>query len=259
MLITVHCPQCGASPKVPAEFAGKRGRCPKCKTIVKVPVLHEQPEQAQVRPKFKRGLLCCPDPSSISHVRRSSASGHRSTRDRRHGQPLPPSPNAFTGEIQPVQNGSAYMLAIPLVTLFMILLPSLYGPHRRRQNSRLLPRGQRCWNAGIWIRPGQDRGLWNIYCTNHQRRHPRIVHDQAPVCTACNRSARARSLPRRSNCLRRGGPAVDFLGSPQPKRIDTDYTIQHVGPLRRGSRSLVGSDLVLTVGCRPPGFRFGSS
>ena len=46
--ISFACPECGAHIKAPAEFAGKRARCPKCKAAVLVPDGDEElaPEEA---------------------------------------------------------------------------------------------------------------------------------------------------------------------------------------------------------------------
>jgi phage FluMu protein Com len=38
MAISIHCPQCGKKLNAPDSAAGKRARCPQCKTIVTLPV-----------------------------------------------------------------------------------------------------------------------------------------------------------------------------------------------------------------------------
>jgi hypothetical protein len=36
--IRFACPTCGKTVKVPAQFAGKRGKCPNCKGVVAIPL-----------------------------------------------------------------------------------------------------------------------------------------------------------------------------------------------------------------------------
>src|SRR5262245_26834918 len=45
MSISFLCPACGKSIKAPDHAAGKRGRCPACKTAATVPMPEVQPEE----------------------------------------------------------------------------------------------------------------------------------------------------------------------------------------------------------------------
>src|SRR5664279_3759318 len=63
MSISVTCSACTASFKVKDEFAGRRGRCPKCSAIVQVPAVASPapPPQAASAPPLPR-----PDRKTVS-------------------------------------------------------------------------------------------------------------------------------------------------------------------------------------------------
>ena len=40
-MISFQCPACGKKLKVKDEFAGKKGKCPKCGNVINIPALGE--------------------------------------------------------------------------------------------------------------------------------------------------------------------------------------------------------------------------
>lgn len=71
MAIEFHCPYCTATIRVPDEFSGKRGSCPKCSTRLIVPTIQPPPVQSTpdaVGPTDASGSVSVPDTMAVSDL-----------------------------------------------------------------------------------------------------------------------------------------------------------------------------------------------
>lgn len=121
MTIAVQCKKCNGSFKVKEEFAGRRGRCPKCQGPLVVP-LPPAPHDAAV------ANLVQPLHGNMKKL--VSASSPPAAKN--SGNSQGPSPilkdllDGFHGNIEPVRTTWGYRLGLLLVGMVMLLLPIAY-------------------------------------------------------------------------------------------------------------------------------------
>jgi Zn-dependent protease with chaperone function len=284
--IAIGCSRCGAQWVVKDEFAGRRGKCPKCQSTIEVPAVARQPGQPAPGPSIAGAWPSgVPSPPRVSapkaHAQEAAAAMARAdasklprspvpkpARDDQAaagaGGPNPPKPPsqgpadaqailaALSGRIDPVRASVAYKAAALLVFAVMLLLPVLYV-------------GITALVAyAVYLHVVYD--TWLILPTRGGGRATLValLIYVAPVVVGavlllflCKPLfARPARRGKRRSLTRQGEPLlfayVDKLsaavGAPTPKRIDVDCQINASASLRRGWWSMLGSDMVLTIG-----------
>ncbi len=130
MPIPVDCPACRASFRVGDQHAGKAGRCPRCREVVRVP--QARPAQAEVEVEETYGL---DDPSLAAPARAAAVRAATRASAKVASPALAPSrPTrtpmeilaAFRGEIRPVRPTLLYRAWILIIAATMVLLPAIY-------------------------------------------------------------------------------------------------------------------------------------
>ncbi|HWB11252.1 MAG TPA: M48 family metallopeptidase [Pirellulales bacterium] len=250
MPITVVCGHCQASFNAKNADAGKRGKCPHC-----------------------RGEVVVPLPQAIvvsSPVASAGAANARLAPARRVASPPPavrqtrPSPtveaisvhpaqsilDGFRGSIEPVSVAAGYKLGIALVVAFMLLLPVFY----------VALIGLICLLLG-W-HAVQDTGLLQV---GHGRAAvvPAVAYVAPllagailvffmfkPLFARPVRRGKPRSLNREQEPLLFAfvDRVCAAVRAPRPSRIDVDCDVNASASFRRGVLSMLGNDLVLTIG-----------
>ncbi len=255
MQIKLRCPKCETALKVPAELSGKRGRCPKCQTAIVIPAVSNRPESeptpGPISPP-KAASAPATAPKSNENAKKDFfdsivQSPYESKADRRRRLL-----EAFTGEIKPVRKSPAYVLAIPLVTLFMVLLPLAYVAF-------IVSLGYLVYyhavnDVGMMSYGGHNIRviflLASLYAAPIVAGSIMVLFMLKPLLARPLQEGRTRSL------TPQGEPILfdvvsklcDVVGAPRPKRIDVDWQFNASAHFRLGFGSFLGNDLVLTIG-----------
>jgi Zn-dependent protease with chaperone function len=119
MTIAVTCGSCKAVFRVKDEYAGKRGKCPRCQSVVEVVACISEPRTQQ------NGVSANALPGQ--------AKGQVSV-ESAPSPPVVPSANlvmqeilqAFHGDIEPIRRTTGYRIGILVLTLCMVALPAFY-------------------------------------------------------------------------------------------------------------------------------------
>ncbi len=133
MSIRVECPTCQVGIRVADEFAGKRGKCPRCKTILEIPALKTAAVELAPEPEPDTYELqgAGPKVRTVPLPRRASQN-ETSSSMAKAVEPTRPSQApaqilaALRGQIEPVRPTLLYRFWIGIVAAFMILLPIIY-------------------------------------------------------------------------------------------------------------------------------------
>ncbi len=260
MPISVICSQCQETLKVRDEHAGKRGRCPKCQSIIAIPTASAKHEAVAVTPPVPR--LRAPSPAKQSGTSRPAAVAAKN-------KPKPkPAANAapqtleqlraevFAGfeeaAIQRMRASPLYLVGILLTTALMIALPLIY----------LAIIGLVA--AAVWWHLTHSHVIFGavhggkamlfallIYVAPLIVGGIVIVFMFKPLFAPPAKEGRTRSLTPTSDPLlfefvKR---ICQLVGAAMPRRIDIDCNVNAAASFRRGWLSLMtGRDLVLTIG-----------
>lgn len=272
MAIVVTCGQCQASFGAKDADAGKRGRCPKCRGEIVVPVgdapaaalpltvvasraapsatatrTAEPPVRQTASPPLTP-VRPAPRPSGV--VRQIAAP----TLAAPAAQPADLARGileSFQGSIERVPLRLGYRLGVLFILLFMLLLPVCYvvliglvcallGWHAVHDTALLQVRGGgRIWLLAlvVYLAPLVAGGILVLFMIK-------------PLFARPAKRSKPRSLDRNQEsflfafvdrvCL--------AVGAPRPKRIDVDCDVNASASFRRGAWSMLGNDLVLTIG-----------
>jgi Zn-dependent protease with chaperone function len=223
--ITVECGKCGASFRVKDAMSGKRGKCPKCQGPIQVP------SSAAAAPASESaGASPAVAPGSPELQREIMA--------------------AFQGHIAPVPVPVSYRLGALLVALVMVLLPMVYvaligavcyGVYYHAVN-----------HVGM-LGSVQGRGalfVFLIYGAPMVIGPILILFMIKPLFARSAGTGRQRSLTRSSEPMLFAfvDRLCEAVGSSKPKRIDVNCEVNASAGFRRGWLSMLGNDLVLTIG-----------
>ncbi len=265
MAISISCPQCGTALNVKEEFAGKRGKCPRCQGAIAIP---HSPSAAAEPPPERAGSAAVARHAGLAA---SPATAERPSPAETAAAPVMPAlklpqpekdrpldPAAlearvmagFTGPIPRVRTSLVYRLGIVLVTAVMVILPLIYvgliaavayGVYWHLVN-----------NVGI-LGTVRGRGAiftFLIYVAPLVVGGILVVFMVKPLFAPPARRGRTRSLTRDSDPLlfKFVGRICETVRAPMPSRIDIDHQINASASFRRGLFSFLGSDLVLTIG-----------
>jgi hypothetical protein len=159
--------------------------------------------------------------------------------------------SAFRGEIRPLRSSPLYALAMVLITGVMLLLPVAYlaivglmgwlvwwhatTNHAVFENAR--GAGSAKVAALIYIAP-LFAGVIGVLFMFKPLFAPRGRHPEPHTVTASEEPVLHAYV----------GTLCRIMGAPIPRRIDVDCDVNASASLRRGFLSMIGNDLVLTVG-----------
>lgn len=262
MSIAVTCPQCNKSFQVGEEHAGKKGRCPGCRGIIEVPTASAPPGRAGAQPDPTRQPAGSP-----ATAKASPAPGAGAPIAAPLGTDKPPATpraqkdfdparleqevlGAFQGDIAPVKVSITYRLGILLVAVLMVILPLVYVG--------LI--GLVCYviyfhaveDTGL-LEMGRGRGRFVallVYAGPLAAGGILVLFMIKPLFARSAKQGRIRSLTRDSDPLLFAfvDQVCAAVRAPKPRRIDVDFQVNASAGFRRGFLSMLGRDLVLTIG-----------
>lgn len=270
MSIAVTCPQCSKSFRVKDDQAGKRGKCPNCQGVIQVPAAPSAAAGPMVGPSptpaaAKTSVAAAPGaqlkPSTRPQASGPSAAAPAAAARRPQPAAAPPSAataaaleqeilGAFQGEIARVRTPIVYRLATLLVAAVMVILPLVYLALIALAGYAVY------WHAvndtavlGI----GRGRGrvvALVIYLTPFVVGAILLMFMVKPLFARPARARRTRSLTRTSDPLLFAfvDRVCAAVRASKPKRIDVDCEVNASASFRRGLSSMLGRDLVLTIG-----------
>jgi predicted Zn finger-like uncharacterized protein len=269
------CPHCRVSFKVPDEFKGKKGKCPKCKQVFLVELVASlaqpqtaQPPTAKATPAVpskgiartdthaidSSGSAIAPSVSKSANAPKAT-SAQRGKKDEWQGLSSQARGerimSGFRHEFKPPKTSFAYRMGLTAAMAVMMLLPLLYLTfivgvgwlvYWHLTHSHVMVRNARGRAAGIAL---------IIYIAPVIAGLISIIFMFKPVFARPAKQQRTRSLNDQ-------GEPILFafvqrickeLGAPIPKRIDIDNEVNASASFRSGWWSLLrGNDLVLTLG-----------
>ncbi len=219
MAIAVTCTSCRSTFRVNAAHAGKRGRCPHCRTFLDVPA-----EDAPPLPPPEPGA-----PVDSNRLMREIL-------------------DAFQGNIAPVRVTLAYRVGVLLVTAAMLLLPLLYLGLIAGVVFLLYLHV----TMGAEL-VGHVRSLWGVlflYAGPLVAGVIMLFFLVKPLFAGRARAHKLRTLefgqePLLFALVTRVARAV---GAPEPKRIELDCQVNASASFGGGLGMLFGRELVLTIG-----------
>lgn len=244
MSIPVTCAKCNSSFKVKNDFAGRRGKCPKCQEVLLVPSvttsLQAEPTAAGI------------EASSTDRVADEAAGRPSSTRCLDPVAVQREVFAAFRGPIKPVKTTLAYQIGLVIVGIVMLLLPVAYVG--------LI--GLAVY--GVYLHAVCD--VWWLGCTHNARAWIVAAMAYGGVLFAGGilvlfmvkpLFARPSRIDRRRSLTRDGEPVLfafvdrvcQSLGIAPPKRIDVNCDVNASARFDRGIWSMLRrNDMVLTIG-----------
>jgi Zn-dependent protease with chaperone function len=288
MAISVTCGQCRHSLQVKDELAGKRGKCPKCQTVIEVPA---PVAVAAAVPSRKSPAGSWAAPASAGPVASARAAGMppspvkaalanppataprpaaaapapqarpvaKAAPAAKSAPPATLSPeqrrvqvmSGFRGEIPRAKASLMYRLGILLTAAFMVLLPLIYVGI-----IALACLGMYWHVTNNYVIIGAVRGR-GAFLALIVYLAPVVVGGIMILFMIKPLFARPAKEPRRRSVTPTSDPLLfefvericKLVRAPLPKRIDIDCDINASAGFRRGWLSvLLGSDLVLTIG-----------
>lgn len=228
MAIDVACAACGWAGRAKDSLAGQRVKCPKCAAAITVgPTVEASPSPRPLAPD-----TVAPSPPRPFSAEEAAA--------------------LVTGRIEPVRTTFAYRFALAAVALAMILLPLVY----------LTLIGGAAW--GVWWHLTHHVGMLSGHGLRGKAAAVPLLLYVAPAVVGAVMvlfmlkpllARRPQEIDPRS-LDRAEAPALFALvaaicravGAPLPKRVDVDMHVNASASHRRGLWSIVGNDLVLTIG-----------
>lgn len=250
MTIAAKCPGCGVALKVASKMAGRTGRCPRCGAEVRVPgpIGNGAKASAQAESKRPRQAATAAAKAGTSAKARFPQAARNSAEERTRIRRAALA--ALNGEIAPPRRSFGYLFALPLAAAVMVLLPLLYvalvglagyGVYYHWTEHVVMVQ----WGYGrlrilsviAYVGIGFAGAVVTLFLIK-------------PLFARPAREVRTRSLTPQGEpyLFRFVRELCELVGAPMPKRIDVDYQFNASAGFRRGMLSLVGADLVLTIG-----------
>ena len=282
--VSLKCPTCEASLRVPDHQAGKRGKCPKCSSVVSIPAPGpvSNPETAPARAATPPLTPLQPPPKPPSSDESDTGlydlagSTPRKTRKMKVREGALPSlgvnasgvaeaaaptrktltPHqilaAFDEEIDPVRPTLLYRLWILIVAFIMILLPVIYAALVGLVIAGL------AWHAlnDTWVFTSFGRGRYALQAALAVYAGPLIVGAVVVGFMLKPFFARAAKGPKQRILDPSAEPLLHAfvdgvcttVNSPRPARIAVDCQVNASAHREGGFLGLFGGELVLTIG-----------
>lgn len=253
MPIQVECSSCRAAFKVEDDFAGKRGKCPRCKATITVPAgaarveveeaetyaLHGKAPKARAVPVSGAGAGA--EGSAMAHA----AEAARPTRATQTPARILA---AFRDEIEPVRPTALYRLWIVIVAGMMVLLPLaylaivggvIYALVLHAVHDLVIFQNVRNVRAALFLYAG-----------------PLVVGGMVvafmlkPLFAKPGRREKAKALDASKEPLIFAfvDGVCTSVGAPTPSRIEIDCDVNASAHRASGPLGIFGNDLVLTIG-----------
>ena len=262
MSIPVTCPKCRTSFRVKDEWAGKKGKCPQCKALLEVPAPPESDpggvKKSPVEPGAVDAGQTALSAAGPEEVEADAALPAQPAAAAPPSKPAAQNPAelaqevllAFQGEIEPVAAPVTYKFGIFLVAVVMVLLPLLYVAlialacyliyfHAIHDTALLgMGRGRaRGFFVLLYFGPILAGGILVLFMIK-------------PLFARPAKDPKKRSLSRQNEGLLFAfvDRVCAAVRAPNPMRIDVDCEVNASASFRRGLLSMLGSDLVLTIG-----------
>jgi Zn-dependent protease with chaperone function len=244
------------------EFAGRRGKCPKCQGTIHVPKLAAEPALAVAVPQITPQT----DPPELArHAGSTTPPPQQAVQLAAHVQaaqtearpPLAPSPqqlfaqvmSGFSGKLERRRTSPMYQLGIAITAAFMVLLPLIYI------GLIALVAWLIVWHLGhnhFILQGARGRAaafLFLIYLAPVIVGGILVAFMVKPLFNWASRDSRTRSINRGSDPLLFAfvDRICEVVGSPLPARIDIDCDI-NASAAFEGWFALATNRLVLTIG-----------
>ena len=267
MSILVTCDSCQSALRTKDEYAGRRIRCPKCEAVITVPgeeamtVIAEADTGLAKVEKGGPGKLKTDQTAVVPPERRGkpkTRTGLPTDSVERYRQLETDVLRAVEGSIQPVKVPPAYRAGILLVLVVMVLLPLIYlsligaagytvywhavtntglltadmGATSGRNAARA-----KMFAVLLYVAPMIIGGILVLFMFKPLLSRP-----------AQRRKSRALSRDKEPLLFAFVDRLCDAVHAPRPKRIDVDLQVNASASFRAGMLSMLGSDLVLTIG-----------
>jgi len=257
MPIKVRCSHCQSQFSAEARFEGRMTECPSCKHPLKIRETENHDiSKAAVDGRSKTDA---PTKPSSSRKAKPSKQGSKPPPAKRKSVQAAPSRKqiaekllrGFQGPIQRTRPTIGYRFGSLVVALLMILLPAIYIA------------GILLVGYGVYYHAVYDAGMLEVevrgrgyllviiaYLAPMACGAILIVFMIKPLFFSSSQDMRTRSLRRESEPLLFAfvDRICEAVGAPRPKRIDLDCNVNASASFRRGWLSMLGNDLVLTIG-----------
>ncbi len=248
--IVVKCASCGKSFRAKDELAGRRVKCPGCKSVVGIPVVGA-PAVAATVPAATVAAATVP---AATAVRRQPAEAKAS----RAAQPVEPNAEelrqqilaGFQGSIERVRAPITYRFGVLLVLVVMVALPIIYV-------GIICLVGYLTYlhavHDVVMLKAASGRGALFVllaYLAPIISGAVLVVFMIKPLFARPAETGRIRSLraDAEPTLFAFVQSICTIVGSSAPKRIDIDFEVNASASFRRGVWSMLGNDLVLTIG-----------
>lgn len=264
MPIPVTCQACQFNFQVKDEFAGKRGKCPKCQQVVQVPAAvmnHAPAAVVKTAPATAAHIVPMAVPVEAAPARRPSTAVIQAPHPTQpaaawakpidDGKPsLRPEMilNAFQGEIEPVRVSLVYRLGIVVIGLTMLLLPLMYLGMIGLAGYGLFYHATH--NASVFRQVRSARGAAIAYVGPLVAGGVMILFMIKPLFAGRGPGEKSRTLKAESEPL-----LFDFVervceavGAPVPSQINVDCQVNASASFAPGPLSKITGKLVLTIG-----------
>lgn len=273
--MSVTCPSCAAKFRAGDQYAGRVAKCPGCQKPFRLPSLPPEhnvaaapaaagskatlPVQAERRQApaapatavgpTRAAATAPPARPTVAPVTTNGPDGKTPSRDQIAQQIMA----GFTGPIRRPRTPIMYQLAAIAVFLLMIILPLVYlslialagyGVYYHAVNhTGIVTTGA--------VRNGKAKiAALLIYLAPIVAGAVLIVFMIKPLFARPARDGRTRSLRREAEPLLFAfvDRICETVGAPKPRQIDVDCEVNASARFRRGMLSMLGNDLVLTIG-----------
>jgi Zn-dependent protease with chaperone function len=255
--IQVNCGHCQASFQVKDSFAGQRGKCPRCQGLIEVP----RPAGAE-----SGTIATAPTESKSTAVvaRRTASPAKVSVADVSQTPESPPAAirctdradlkrrvlDAFQGELPRKAAPISYRVGILIAALVMVVLPFLYLAliaavgwlvyYHAANHTGLMEMGTgrgRILMVIVYVGPIVAGAIMVLFMIK-------------PLFAPPADEGRTRSLTPQGEPLLYAfvQRICELVHAPMPKKIQVDCDVNASASFRRGMLSMLGNDLVLTIG-----------
>ena len=231
MPIRVVCKKCSSAFRAPDIALGKQAACPKCSESITIAA---QPS-ATAKPRAK-------DPPVGTTKREAAADAKRLTTERMLA--------AFQGPIEPVKTTRLYRVGILLSLATMLLLPLVYLGLIAGASYLVYYHGV---NHTVIFAEARGRNAFYaflLYLAPLVAGPIIILFMIKPLFARSANNQRTRSVLRENEPLLFAfvDKICETVNAPTPKRIDIDCQVNASASFRKGMLSMLGNDLVLTIG-----------
>lgn len=255
---SVTCEECQTKLRTRVEHAGRRIRCPKCESPIAVPAVdagQAESDENQTKPRKEPAAT---HPSNSNKPAAAQVRSNKLTEDReaRYRNLETEVIRAVDGAIDPVRTPFSYRIGIFLAMTVMVVLPLIYLAligavgyavyWHAITNTGLLTS-----DLGATRTSGKAR-LFAVllYLAPMAIGVILVIFMFKPLLSRPQKRRGPRALSREKEPLLFAfvDRLCDAVHAPRPKRIDVDLQVNASASFRSGMLSMLGSDLVLTIG-----------